>query len=1255
MKTASIVTQAFAALLGVTMITSVSATNIPLTNPSLEAPSYYNPSDPYPGWAGLNQSISFTGWTVSGGNRGASPVAHTGSQGLWGGWSSGWCSLVQNSTYTVQAAGETLTAGVWAKTEASGNVGPGGVYFNLQIQLDGSQVVFAQPNYPAGTDWTNITTSYVTTEADIGKTVGISFGTDGGASGGYPNYCFMDDASLATSAGYTVTYDGNGNTGGTVPVDTNSPYLPNATVTVLGNTGNLTTNGLSFFGWNTAADGSGTSYNASDTFTITANTVLYARWVEGFTVTYNGNGSTGGSIPVDPNTYTSNQTVTVLDAGTMVKAGGLFLNWNTAANGSGTSYNPSDTFTITQSTNLYAQWADNAGQTLVWSGAVNGEWDQTTANWTNSIGFTTWYNNPTAPNSAVFDDGGIGQPNVQIPFGQPAFYASNVTFNAEGYYIFGQPLTLGNSPNFVANSNAEINCVMQGAGGLTKTGDGTLTLSGINTYNGGTIINDGTLELTNATAGNGLIRGAVTVNPGATLAHIGGDGTGFGWNSPISSLTVNGGSVNVSGGAHIGFGSAATVVLTNGATISGGAWQWNGDGLLTCSSSGDSQNTISSSLALRADNGASHTFNVADGAAATDLLISGNLSDQWPEVWWVPASRLTKAGAGTMVISGTNTYGGGTVVKGGVLSIASTNSLGSGGLDITNGAVMDLNYIGQIEVSSGGLTLNGVFQPGGTYGAPGSGATYTNDYFTGTGTLSVSATAGQILTWTGVVDTNWNETAENWTNNAGYTRWFNNSVSPNSAVFDATGLAQSNVNVALPTTFYASNVTFDAEGYALGGNPLELGNTPVFAVNSNAAVSLVLQGSGGLTKTGNGTLTLSAINTYTGGTTVNGGTLELNGANSGNGLLRGAVTVNSGATLALTGGDGTGFGWNNPITNLTVNGGTVDMAVGAHIGFGPTTVALTNGATIAGGTWQWNGDGQLTFSSLGDGQNTISSSLNLRSDNGANHTFNVADGAAATDLLISGDLSDQWPEVGWVPASVLVKTGAGTLALTGTNTYDGGTIVSGGTVVVNGSIASGATVNAGTLAGAGTIGGTVTVNAGATISAGSALNGIGTLTLTENLTLNGNVLVNLDKSLAQSNSVFAVSGVLTNANGAATTLIVSNLGPALVAGDKFTVFSQALADGSSVTIVPPAGVTLINDLGVDGSISVAPVGSPTLSYLKSGNNLTFTWSGAGSLEWQTNALSTGLGTNWVAYPDGTNGVTVPIDPSQGSVFFRVAQ
>lgn len=77
---------------------------------------------------------------------------------------------------------------------------------------------------------------------------------------------------------YTVTYNGNTNTSGTIPVDSSSPYLTGSTVTVLGNSGTLAKTGYTFAGWNTAANGSGTSYSQGGTFTINANTILYARW-----------------------------------------------------------------------------------------------------------------------------------------------------------------------------------------------------------------------------------------------------------------------------------------------------------------------------------------------------------------------------------------------------------------------------------------------------------------------------------------------------------------------------------------------------------------------------------------------------------------------------------------------------------------------------------------------------------------------------------------------------------------------------------------------------------------------------------------------------------------------------------------------------------------------------------------------------------------------------------------------------------------
>ena len=82
------------------------------------------------------------------------------------------------------------------------------------------------------------------------------------------------------SATCTVTYDANGGEG--TVTDTNSPYNNGATVTVSGNYGKITRAGYAFIGWNTAADGSGKTYTARQTFNITANTTLYAQWCEAY-------------------------------------------------------------------------------------------------------------------------------------------------------------------------------------------------------------------------------------------------------------------------------------------------------------------------------------------------------------------------------------------------------------------------------------------------------------------------------------------------------------------------------------------------------------------------------------------------------------------------------------------------------------------------------------------------------------------------------------------------------------------------------------------------------------------------------------------------------------------------------------------------------------------------------------------------------------------------------------------------------------
>jgi len=115
--------------------------------------------------------------------------------------------------------------------------------------------------------------------------------------------------------------------------------------------------GYSFAGW--YSDGSLTSIFAFST-AITADITLYAKWTSlpTYGVTYYGNGSTGGTVPIDVAAYQSSATVTVLgNTGVLTKTGYTFAGWNSAANGTGANYDSAATITIgSDNVTLYAAW-----------------------------------------------------------------------------------------------------------------------------------------------------------------------------------------------------------------------------------------------------------------------------------------------------------------------------------------------------------------------------------------------------------------------------------------------------------------------------------------------------------------------------------------------------------------------------------------------------------------------------------------------------------------------------------------------------------------------------------------------------------------------------------------------------------------------------------------------------------------------------------------------------------------------------------
>jgi uncharacterized protein (TIGR02145 family)/uncharacterized repeat protein (TIGR02543 family) len=153
---------------------------------------------------------------------------------------------------------------------------------------------------------------------------------------------------------YSVTYSGNGNTGGSIPTDATT-YAIGGIVTVLDNTGNLTKSNYSFDGWNTNAAGTGTQRTPGSTFLIgSVNVTLYAKWAPNtFVVTFDGQGAT-----VAPNPGTKSVTVPATTVGTLptppTKTSYVFDGWWTGANGGGTAFTASSG--VTRDITVYAKW-----------------------------------------------------------------------------------------------------------------------------------------------------------------------------------------------------------------------------------------------------------------------------------------------------------------------------------------------------------------------------------------------------------------------------------------------------------------------------------------------------------------------------------------------------------------------------------------------------------------------------------------------------------------------------------------------------------------------------------------------------------------------------------------------------------------------------------------------------------------------------------------------------------------------------------
>ena len=535
-----------------------------------------------------------------------------------------------------------------------------------------------------------------------------------------------------------------------------------------------------------------------------------------------------------------------------------------------------------------------------WIGiGADGNW-QTAANWTTL---------PVAGDTLTFAGGRLSSANnfaantsfggLAFNSGAPAFTLSGNAITLSGNISNSSPhtqsinLALGlssgaHSVTTHANGDVSIGGVISGSGSLTKAGAGTLTLPVINTYSGGTIVNAGTLVLAKGGAA-GAIRGTVTVNSGATLKTTVTDAVGYNVGSQVTQLNLTGGTFDNGGNGNEGF--RTNVALTGGAMTStgGGPFLFTVGGYGITSLASATTSTVSSGLLLQ--NSVDLPIDVADGVAATDLLISGVVAGT--------GGAITKTGPGTMTLSGANTLTGNLTINGGTL--ATGLALGNPGTNTSQSS-----GLGDIGTSvSRTLTVNN----GGTLSLTGG-----NVFGTG-GSTNTLATTTLVVNQGGVFQTGLNGGGAGWWNKLGPVNLNGGTIhvgsGANTSSFQGLALIGTvtvgGSTASIIDTFVASNSA--SNGIHLGQNSTASQSIvfDVADVTGDSAADLTIsakllntsssQVASGLTKTGVGTLTLTAANSYSGATTINGGILNITGALNSN---SGTVAVNNGGTLAGT-------------------------------------------------------------------------------------------------------------------------------------------------------------------------------------------------------------------------------------------------------------------------------------------------------------------------------------------------------------------
>jgi len=838
------------------------------------------------------------------------------------------------------------------------------------------------------------------------------------------------------------------------------------------------------------------------------------------------------------------------------------------------------------------------------NGHANNTVDGGTGVWQNSAGNNNWtdqtgqVNAPYADNQFAIFMGTPGTVTVDNSLGNVT--SSGMQFAVNGYTVTGNPITLAAGQDVIrvgdgtaagAGMTATISAGFIGTGTLVKEDLGTLILSGINNSSGGTAINGGVLQVSNT---NSLgTSGSVLSFDGGTLRNttnmtisrnvtINQGGATFDTQATLltNNFVISGaGALTKTGAGTLSLGAAnntyAGGTFINGGvvTIAGDAALGNAAGALSLDS-GTLKNTASLSSARNVTLGSGGgTFDTAANLTLTNA-IGG-------------PGALTKIDSAALVLTGDNTYTGGTTISGGVLQLGNGGTTGSIlGNVVNNGTlVFDRNdtsslagvisgsgaleqqgtgttiltgangYTGPTNVRAGSLIIDGdqtaatgatAVDSGGTLGGKGviggdvsvadGGSLNPGDVGTAPGTLTVKGN----LALSGASNLNVRLGQANVVGGP-----LNDLVQVGGDLtLDGT------LNVSVP-----SGGTFDPGIYRIIGyngtltdNGMSIGSVPspnyflqtsiaqqVNLVNTNGLAVNFWDGNGargdGQVQGGDGVWQNNSGNDNW---TVLDGSINAPYQDSSFaifGAAAGTVTVDASLGAINSGG-----------MQFATDGYRVEGASIALVGSSPvirvgdgTTAGAGMTATIAS---VLTGSSGLTKSDLGTlvlaGNNTYTGGTTISGgvlQLGEGGTSGSITGDVANNGTLAFNHSDVQTFAGAISGSgAVAQKGAGTTMLSANNSYTGATTVQGGTLLIDGdqTAATGATTvqSGGTLGGTGIIGGDVTVADGGTLSPGDSP---GTLTINGNLTLAANAM--LDYQLGQAGTVGGALNDLTVVHG----------------------------------------------------------------------------------------------------------------------------